>query len=60
MFLSCEVISIRHALAGKDELFGQFFGALEKIHFFRRMPDGNDDQMQLDRATNLFHNAVQV
>ncbi|KAK6132308.1 hypothetical protein DH2020_033932 [Rehmannia glutinosa] len=44
---------------GKDELFGQFFGALEKIHYFRRMPDGNDDQTQLDRATYLFHNAVE-
>ncbi|KAL0314314.1 UNVERIFIED_CONTAM: Small glutamine-rich tetratricopeptide repeat-containing protein [Sesamum angustifolium] len=44
---------------GKDELFGQFFGALEKIHYFRRMPDGNDDQMQLDRATYLFHKAVE-
>ncbi|XP_057795770.1 uncharacterized protein LOC131011892 isoform X1 [Salvia miltiorrhiza] len=47
-----------HSL-GKDELFGQFFGALEKLHYFRRMPDGNDDQIQLDRATYLFHNAVQ-
>ncbi|PIN16168.1 TPR repeat-containing protein [Handroanthus impetiginosus] len=46
-------------LPGRDELFGQFFGALEKIHYFRRMPDGNDDQVQLDRATNLFHNAVE-
>ncbi|KAK4429653.1 Small glutamine-rich tetratricopeptide repeat-containing protein [Sesamum alatum] len=44
---------------GKDELFGQFFGALEKIHYFRRMPDGNDDQIQLDRATYLFHKAVE-
>ncbi|XP_042067938.1 small glutamine-rich tetratricopeptide repeat-containing protein-like isoform X1 [Salvia splendens] len=47
-----------HSL-GKDELFGQFFGALENIHYFRRMPDGNDDQIELDRATYLFHNAVQ-
>lgn len=44
---------------GKDELFGQFFGALEKIHYFSRMPDGNDDQVQLDRATLVFHNAVE-
>ncbi|XP_073143240.1 uncharacterized protein [Henckelia pumila] len=44
---------------GKDELFGQFFGALEKIHYFNRMPDGNDDQVQLDRATLVFHNAVE-
>ncbi|GFP89802.1 small glutamine-rich tetratricopeptide repeat-containing protein beta [Phtheirospermum japonicum] len=47
-----------HSL-GKDELFGQFFGALEKIHYFSRMADGNDDQSQLDRATHLFHNAVE-
>ncbi|KAL8059656.1 hypothetical protein ABFX02_03G101200 [Erythranthe guttata] len=44
---------------GKDELFGYFFGALEKIHYFRRMPDGNDDQIQLDRATRLFNDAVE-
>ncbi|KAL8482160.1 hypothetical protein ACS0TY_028354 [Phlomoides rotata] len=48
-----------HHSPWKDELFVQLFGGLEKIHYFRRMPDGNDDQMQLDRATNLFHNAVQ-
>lgn len=54
------MITLYLALAGKDELFGQFFGALEKIHYFIRMPDGNDDQVQLDRATFLFHNAVQV
>lgn len=48
------------ALSGKDELFGHFFGALEKIHYFRRTPDGNDDQIQLDRATHVFHNAVEV
>ncbi|KAG8378270.1 hypothetical protein BUALT_Bualt08G0120100 [Buddleja alternifolia] len=45
--------------AVEDELFGQFFGALEKIHYFRRMPDGSDDQVQLDRATYLFHNSVE-
>ncbi|XP_052203408.1 uncharacterized protein LOC127808810 isoform X2 [Diospyros lotus] len=42
----------------EDELFGQFFGALEKNHYFKLMPDGHDDQVQLDRATHLFHNAV--
>ncbi|XP_028089150.1 small glutamine-rich tetratricopeptide repeat-containing protein isoform X3 [Camellia sinensis] len=41
-----------------DELFGQFFGALEKIHYFIPMSDGHDDQGQLDRATHLFHNAA--
>ncbi|XP_059452159.1 uncharacterized protein LOC132182814 isoform X2 [Corylus avellana] len=42
----------------KDELFGQFFAALEKIHFFRTMPDGNDDSVQLEKATHLFHDAL--
>lgn len=42
----------------RDELFGQFFGALEKIHYFGTSPDGHDDQVQLDRATSLFHNAL--
>lgn len=38
----------------EDELFGQFFGALEKIHYF-----GNgDDEQALDRTTHLFHNAL--
>ncbi|THG05170.1 hypothetical protein TEA_006336 [Camellia sinensis var. sinensis] len=44
--------------ASEDELFGQFFGALEKIHYFIPMSDGHDDQGQLDRATHLFHNAA--
>ncbi|XP_073288196.1 uncharacterized protein [Primulina huaijiensis] len=48
-----------HYSNGKDELFGLFFGALEKIHYFSRMPDANDDQVQLDRATLVFHNAVE-
>jgi len=49
-------------LAGvsKDELFGQFFAALEKIHFVRTMPDGNDDPVQLEKATHLFHEALIV
>ncbi|PPS11340.1 hypothetical protein GOBAR_AA09306 [Gossypium barbadense] len=42
----------------KDELFGQFFAALEKIHFFRPMTDGNDDPAQLDKATCLFEDAL--
>ncbi|GAV71978.1 TPR_2 domain-containing protein/TPR_11 domain-containing protein [Cephalotus follicularis] len=42
----------------KDELFGQFIAALEKIHFIGAMPDGNDDPDQLDKATRLFHDAV--
>ncbi|KAL3845531.1 hypothetical protein ACJIZ3_002934 [Penstemon smallii] len=43
----------------KDELFGQFCGALEQLPYFRRLPDGKDDQKQLDRATDLFHKAVE-
>ncbi|XP_039070146.1 small glutamine-rich tetratricopeptide repeat-containing protein-like [Hibiscus syriacus] len=42
----------------KDELFGQFFAALEKIQFLKAMPDGNDDPAQLDKATHLFEDAV--
>ncbi|KAH7834379.1 hypothetical protein Vadar_015389 [Vaccinium darrowii] len=42
----------------EDELFGQFFGALEKIHYFKPTSDGHDDQVQLDRATRLFQNAL--
>ncbi|KAL6525082.1 hypothetical protein OROMI_030675 [Orobanche minor] len=44
---------------GEDEVFGQFFGALDRINYFRVMPDGTDDQTQLDRATYLFHNAIE-
>ncbi|KAJ6735811.1 hypothetical protein OIU85_018067 [Salix viminalis] len=42
----------------RDELFGQFFAALEKMHFIRTTPDGNDDPAQLDRVTRLFHDAL--
>ncbi|KAM7518877.1 hypothetical protein LguiB_017839 [Lonicera macranthoides] len=42
----------------KDELFGQLFSALEKIGYFNTTPDGHDDQVQLDRATHLFHKAL--
>ncbi|KAF5740318.1 Tetratricopeptide repeat-like superfamily protein putative isoform 2 [Tripterygium wilfordii] len=42
----------------KDELFGQFVAALEKIHFFETTPDGNDDALQLDKATRLFHDTL--
>jgi len=44
----------------KDELFGQFFDALEKTHYFRSLPDGNDDQAQLDKASRIFHTALEV
>ncbi|KAK1407561.1 hypothetical protein QVD17_39180 [Tagetes erecta] len=41
----------------EDELFGQFFGALEKVHYFRTTSNGDEEQA-LDRATHLFHNAL--
>ncbi|KAM3306152.1 small glutamine-rich tetratricopeptide repeat-containing protein 2 isoform X3 [Capsicum chacoense] len=43
----------------KDELFGQFFDALEKAHYFGSLPDGKDDQAQLDRASRIFHTALE-
>lgn len=51
---------IAFAGVSKDELFGQFFDALEKIHFFRTTPNGDDDHVLLDTATCLFHDAVNV
>ncbi|KAJ7959134.1 Small glutamine-rich tetratricopeptide repeat-containing protein [Quillaja saponaria] len=42
----------------KDELCGQFFSALEKIHFFRTAPDGSDDPVQLEKAYRLFDEAL--
>ncbi|MCE2055494.1 hypothetical protein HAX54_042736 [Datura stramonium] len=43
----------------QDELFGQFFDALEKAHYFRSLPDGKDDQAQLDKASTIFHTALE-
>ncbi|KAJ0087060.1 hypothetical protein Patl1_08374 [Pistacia atlantica] len=59
-YLHLNYLSMALLFAGvsKDELFGQFFGALEKIHFFKTMPDGNDDPSQLDKASRLFHDAL--
>ncbi|KAG7557076.1 Tetratricopeptide repeat [Arabidopsis suecica] len=42
----------------RDELFGQLFGALEKVRYFRNTPDGDDDPAQLEKATRIFHDAV--
>ncbi|XP_054795449.1 uncharacterized protein LOC129300871 [Prosopis cineraria] len=42
----------------KDELCGQFFNALEKVHFFRTNPDGTDDPVQLEKASRIFNDAV--
>ncbi|XP_076915914.1 small glutamine-rich tetratricopeptide repeat-containing protein 2-like [Bidens hawaiensis] len=40
----------------EDELFGHFVGALEKVHYFGATPNG-DDELAVDRATHLLHNA---
>lgn len=58
LFFYLFIISL--AAVSEDELFGQFFGALEKIHYFKPTSDGHDDQVQLDRATRLFQNALMV
>ncbi|XP_071694506.1 uncharacterized protein [Rutidosis leptorrhynchoides] len=42
---------------GEDELFGQFFDALEKVNFFGTTPDDEDEEA-LDKATHLFQSAL--
>ncbi|KAG9135120.1 hypothetical protein Leryth_011609 [Lithospermum erythrorhizon] len=42
-----------------DSVFGQFIGALEGIQYFKTTPDGNDDPVQMDRASTVFYTAVQ-
>lgn len=54
------LLTMLFAGVSKDELFGQFFAALEKNNFFRSMPDGSDDPVQLEKATHLFHDALTV
>ncbi|KAI4320554.1 hypothetical protein MLD38_034023 [Melastoma candidum] len=49
---------VNSADASKDDLFGHFFAALENANFFIGTPDGNDEALQLDKATQLFHNAL--
>lgn len=48
------------AATSRDELCGQFFTALEKIQYFRIMPDGTDDPVGVEKATQLFHDALAV
>ncbi|XP_068659571.1 uncharacterized protein [Aristolochia californica] len=43
-----------------DELFGQFCGALERIHFFKATPTGDDDHVQLAKAKRIFDEALVV
>ncbi|CAA7019679.1 unnamed protein product [Microthlaspi erraticum] len=42
----------------RDELFTQLLGALEKVRYFRSTPDGDDDPAQLEKATKIFHDAI--
>ncbi|CAN8246886.1 unnamed protein product [Cochlearia groenlandica] len=42
----------------RDELFGQLFGALEKVRYFRNTSGGDDDPAQLEKATKIFHDAI--
>lgn len=42
----------------RDELFGQLFGALEKVRYFNSTPNGDDDPAQLEKATKIFHDAI--
>lgn len=44
----------------KDELFGKFFAALEKNHYFKTNIDGGDDQEQLEKACRLFEDGFMV
>lgn len=60
MYFPYEMTTLYFVLAGRDELFGKFVDALDRLHFFRSMPDGNDDQSQLDAATDVFRYAVKV
>ncbi|KAF6152768.1 hypothetical protein GIB67_004597 [Kingdonia uniflora] len=43
----------------KDELFGRFFASLDKVHFFKTTINGEEDHTQVEKATRLFHEAVQ-
>ena len=60
LLVNCFSIALWFAGVSKDELFGQFFAALEKFHYFRTMPDGNDDPSQVDKASRIFHDAINV
>lgn len=43
----------------KEDLLGQFFAALEKIHFFPTTLDENAEVAELERATRLFQDALE-
>ncbi|XP_004290864.1 PREDICTED: small glutamine-rich tetratricopeptide repeat-containing protein-like [Fragaria vesca subsp. vesca] len=42
----------------KDALFGRFFSALETARYFMPLPDGSDDPVKLEKATQVFHDAL--
>lgn len=43
-----------------DELFGQFCGALERVHFFNPTTAGDDDHVRLSKAKHMFDVALIV
>lgn len=42
----------------KDEIFGQFYAALDKNNYFASAPGGDEDPAQLAKATELFEEAI--
>uniref|UniRef100_A0A1D1ZBZ9 Small glutamine-rich tetratricopeptide repeat-containing protein beta n=1 Tax=Anthurium amnicola TaxID=1678845 RepID=A0A1D1ZBZ9_9ARAE len=42
----------------RDELFGQFYAALDKVNFFTATPGGDEDHAQLAKATHFFEDAL--
>ncbi|CAH2070602.1 unnamed protein product [Thlaspi arvense] len=42
----------------RDELFTQLLGGLEKVRYFNNTPEGDDDPAQLEKATKIFHDAI--
>lgn len=49
-----------HLLGGvsKDELFGKFLAALDKINFLKTSPGGVDDPVQVAKAIQFFNDAL--
>ncbi|PRQ26537.1 putative acetyltransferase A, auxiliary subunit [Rosa chinensis] len=57
--LGQDLTSKNHELGeSKDALFGQFFSALERTSSFMPLPDGSDDPVRLEKATQFFHDAL--
>ncbi|KAK1263531.1 hypothetical protein QJS04_geneDACA022319 [Acorus gramineus] len=46
--------------ASKDILFVQFFAGLDKLNFWTTTPSGDDDQVQLAKATSVFDDAFML